>query len=331
MEIQSLPAAQTCLRLGFLNPNTNFRPPYPSATWLAPSHCLEFAAAGTTAHRLASGEGGWVERLGEDVLISYRNEAALEDLANGLEARNAESDWRAARVFTRFLPSKNADRIAPVLQSGDASLPWTTVVTEAGIRYGLDLAAGYSHGLFLDQRLNRAKLLALRPRRMLNTFAYTCSFSVVAALAGAETLSVDLSRKSLDRGVQNLALNGITGTGHRAVVDDALELLPRLEAQGERYDAIILDPPTFSRGKNGRRWQVEDHFDDLLLAALEVAMPRCAILLSTNCTKLNAVSLEQSARQCARTRRRTVDFVRMGSPVDFPAGHGATTLWMMLR
>ncbi|MFY8151741.1 MAG: class I SAM-dependent methyltransferase, partial [Hyphomicrobiales bacterium] len=56
-----------------------------------------------------------------------------------------------------------------------------TVVTEAGIRYGLDFGTGYSHGLFLDQRANRAMLKTLRPKRLLNTFAYTCAFSIAAA------------------------------------------------------------------------------------------------------------------------------------------------------
>jgi 23S rRNA (cytosine1962-C5)-methyltransferase len=298
---------------------------------MTPAQCKTIEAAGTTAHRLASGPDGWVERLGDDVILSYKNEAARNELAAGLETWSESSGWRAVRIFHRFLPIKNADRISPVLHSGDAALPLTTVVTEAGIRYGIDIGASYSHGLFLDQRLNRAKLRALKPKRLLNTFAYTCSFSVVAALAGAQTLSVDLSRKSLDRGRDNLTLNGIAETGHSFIVDDAAELLPRLESRSERYDAIILDPPTFSRSKSGRRWQVEDHFEDLLDAALEVAMPKCAILLSTNCTKLNPAELERRARWCARGKRRTADYLKLGTPVDFPPGHGSSTLWMMLR
>lgn len=312
-------------------PNPDSRTVFQPATWMSPAQCEAFESANTTAYRLASGSGGWVERLGEDVIVSYKSDAALEELSAGLEAWSAVSGWQAARVFRRFLPIKNADRISPVLHSGDAALPLTTAVMEAGIRYGLDIGASYSHGLFLDQRLNRAKLRALKPKRLLNTFAYTCSFSVVAALAGAETMSVDLSRKSLDRGRHNLTLNGIAESGHSFVTGDAAELLPRLGARGERFDAIILDPPTFSRSKNGRRWQVEDHFEDLLDAALEMAMPKCAILLSTNCTKLDPVSMERRARLCAKAKRRTADYVKLGTPEDFPPGHGASTLWMMVR
>lgn len=293
--------------------------------------CQTIRDAGTTAHRLASGPGGWVERLGDDVILSYKSDAARDELSAGLATWSKDAGWSAARVFHRFLPLKNAERVSPVLHSGDASLPLTTTVTEAGIRYGLDIGASYSHGLFLDQRLNRARLRALQPKRVLNTFAYTCSFTVVAALAGAETLSVDLSRKSLDRGRHNLRLNDIAETGHRFIADDALDLLPELAARGERFDAIILDPPTFSRGNNGRRWQVADHLEDLIDAALEVAAQKCAILISTNCTRLDPASLERRARSCAKAKRRAADYVKLGTPVDFPAGHGASTLWMMLR
>lgn len=314
-----------------MSSSTARRPPFQPISWLAPAQRAVFETAGTTAHRIASGSGGWLERLGDDAMISHKNDPALEELMGGLENWCAASGWQPVRIFTRFLPLRNDERISPVLHSGDTALPIQTIVTETGVRYGLDFGTGYSHGLFLDQRANRAKLRTMRPKRILNTFAYTCSFSVVAALTGAETLSVDLSRQSLDRGRQNLTLNGITETGHRFVADDALDLLPKLEQRGERFDVIILDPPTFSRGNQGRLWQVEQHFEDLIKAALEVAMPKCAILLSTNCTKIDTASLERQARACAKVKRRTTQYIRTSPEADFPEGHGASTVWMMVR
>lgn len=322
----------TILRQGAnVNPTLSRRQPVQPAIWIAPAQRAVFEAAGTTAHRLASGSEGWVERLGDDAMISHKNDTALTELAAGLDRWSTDAGWTPMRVFTRFLPLKNDERISPVLFRGDAALPLTTVVTEAGIKYGLDFGTGYSHGLFLDQRANREQVRFLRPKRILNTFAYTCSFSVVAALAGAETVSVDLSKKSVDRGRQNFALNGIAETKHRFIADDALDLMPRLQTQGERFDVIILDPPTFSRGNNGRLWQVEQHFEDLVNAALELSTLKCSILLSTNCTKLDIVALERRSRMCAKIKRRTVDYLRIESLVDFPAGHGASTLWMLMR
>jgi len=309
-------------------PNRPFPRPL---SWLKVPQFRAFEAASTNAHRVASGADGWIERLGEDAMISYKNDAALADFSAGFEQWCADAGWRPSRLFGRFLPIKNDDRIAPVLISGDSSLPLQTVVSEAGVKFGIDFDAGYSHGLFLDQRSNRAHLRTLAPKRLLNTFSYTCSFSVVAALAGAETVSVDLSKKSLDRGRENFSLNELPVEGHRFFADDVLDFIPRLAKRGERFDAIVLDPPTFSRGNKGRRWQVEQHFEDLLNAALEVAAPRCAILLSTNCTKLDWPALERMARFAGKLNRRTVECVRSASLPDFPPGHGASTIWMNTR
>ena len=106
---------------------------------------------------------------------------------------------------------------------------------ERGVCYGLDFGAGYSVGFFLDQRENRQFVRRAAPRRMLNCFAYTCSFSVVAGLAGAETLSIDLSKKSLDRGPRQFrSSTGSRPIGHRFLADDVFAVLPRLARKGER-------------------------------------------------------------------------------------------------
>lgn len=299
-----------------------------SYRWIKQAQMAAFEAEGTDAHRLCTGAGGWVERLGEDALVCHKSDADRDAMVAGLSALA----WRPRRVFGKFLPRQNEDRIAPALLAGDASLPMETIVREAGVRYGLDFAAGYSHGLFLDQRANRALVRRSAPKRLLNTFAYTCSFSVVAALAGAETVSVDLSKKSVERGRANFALNGIdAGAGHRFLADDVLDVIPRLARRGEKFDTIILDPPTFSRGNKGRRWQVVEHFEGLLGATLDMAGPGARILLSTNCAKLTVPGLERMARHCLKVARLGGTFHREPSLPDFPAGHGAGTLWLTLR
>jgi 23S rRNA (cytosine1962-C5)-methyltransferase len=297
--------------------------------WLKPAQLAAFAAAQTTAHRICTTPDGWVERLGDDALICYKHEA--ESFMDGLSEWSVSAGWLPQRVFGKLLPRHNEDRSAPVLLSGPEGC-LHTVVMEAGVRYGIDFAAGYSHGFFLDQRANRSFVRRIKPRRMLNTFAYTCSFSVVAALAGAETVNVDLSKKSLDRGRENFEFNSLNpAAGHRFIADDVLDVLPRLARRGDTFDAIILDPPTFSRGNQGRRWQVEQHFEDLVAAALELASPGCRLLLSTNCAKLEPRALERMARYCLKVQRRAAEFHREGALVDFPPGHGASTLWMAVK
>lgn len=299
--------------------------------WISSDLMAGFDAQGTSAHRLFTSSGGWVERLAQDVLISFKHEAAKDEALAGLRAWEAASGFAPQRVFSRFLPRQNAERVAPVLLEGDPALPLVSEVAEAGIRYRIDFGAGYSCGLFIDQRANRARLRDLAPKRLLNTFAYTCSFSVAAALAGAETLSLDLSKKSLDRGRQNFELNHVALDGHRFLADDVLDVLPRLERRGEKFDVIILDPPTFSLGNRGRRWRVEDQIEELVSLALALAAPRASLLVSTNCTKLNRPALERTVRFVLKTARLGAEFYAAPALPDFPPGEGAQTLWFKLK
>jgi 23S rRNA (cytosine1962-C5)-methyltransferase len=303
----------------------------PRDPWLDGASLAAFAAATTTAHRLCTVTAGWIERFGDDVLISYQDDATRDALRKDLRAWSATHGFSPRRVFGKFLPRQNAERVAPVLLEGAAALPLITVVEENGMRFGLDFGAGYSAGLFLDQRANRAFVRRAAPRRLLNTFAYTCSFSVAAALAGGETASVDLSRKSLDRGRENFALNDLDAAAHRFYADDVLDVLPRLARKGETFDAIVLDPPTFSRGNKGRRFQVEQDMEALLLAALELAAPRAKVLLSTNCARLERRALESIARFALKTARRAAEFHAAPPLPDIPATAAAQTLWLLMK
>jgi 23S rRNA (cytosine1962-C5)-methyltransferase len=295
--------------------------------WIGPSQFAAFADADTDAHRLYSDSEGFAERLGNDALLCFRSGRARDEMLAGL----TDLPWEPARVFGKSL-ALDDDRSSPFLLRGDASLPMQSVVREGGIRYGLDFDAGPSHGLFLDQRANRALLRRTPPKRLLNTFAYTCSFSVVAALGGAQTVSVELSKKSVQRGRENFALNDIEiPPNHRLFADDVLDVMPRLVRRGEKFDAIILDPPTFSRGNKGRVWKVEEHFGGLLASALELATPGARILLSTNCTRWDAAILEEITLDRLQTSRRRGSLHQEPALPDFPDGHGATTLWLTLR
>jgi len=303
----------------------------PRLSWISRAQLEAFERSGTTAHRLCSAADRWGERFGADLLLSYKSNEGRDLLLAELPAWTETAGFSPRRIFGKLLPRENADRVAPSLLSGAAAEPLTTVVEEAGVRFGLDFAAGYSAGLFIDQRANRSFVRQRRPKRLLNTFAYTCSFSVVAALAGAETLSIDLSRKSLDRGEENFRLNELPLSAHRFLADDVMDVLPRLARRGEQYDAIILDPPTFSRGAKGRKFQVENDFEALLVAALDVATPGASLLLSTNCTRLTRHDLDRIARHCLRLTRRAAAFHVEPDLPDLPAPFAPQTVWMTLR
>jgi 23S rRNA (cytosine1962-C5)-methyltransferase len=308
----------------------------PALQWISPAVWSALAAEGTDAHRLASGPEMWLERFGRDILLSHQPGPGRDAALAEIDRRCAVYSYRPLRIFGKVLPRHASDRGAPVLlrdTGGDmAGGSLETEVSEAGARYGLDFAGGYSAGLFIDQRANRARLRGLKPKRLLNTFAYTCSFSVVAALGGAETVSVDLSRRSLTRGGENFERNGLDPkAGHRFIADDVLAVLPRLARRREKFDAIILDPPTFSRNQAGAAFQVQRDFDRLVALALEVAAPGAAILLSVNHSAMRVADLELAARAALKLAGCGGRFNSSAPLADFPPGQGAKTVWLEVR
>ncbi len=148
---------------------------------------------------------------------------------------------------------------------------------------------------------------------------------------GATTCNVDLSKKSLARGRENFALNSLPTVDHRFIADDVMAVLPRLARQGEKFDAIILDPPTFSRSPGGKAFHVENDFGKLLLDALDLAPRDSHLLLSTNCSTLREHALEVMARYGLKTARRAATFHRQPPLPDFPPGTGASSIWLTLR
>ena len=299
--------------------------------WIDPRLLRDFQSEGTDAHRLCTIEDGWVERFGSDVLISLKKVSAREQL---LEELQSWADWvsfAVRRVFARLIPTKNERREPPVLVVGDPAQSLQTIATEWYLRFGIDFGTGYSPGLFLDQRENRRYVRHIAPKRLLNCFAYTCSFSVYATCNGARTLNIDLSRKYLARGRENFALNNLSTMDHRFITDDVRLVLPRLARRGEKFDAIILDPPTFSRSLEGKTFQVQQDFEKLLISALALAERDAHVLVSTNCSALGQRALEVMARFCLKKTRRAATFHRPLPLPDFPPRAGASSIWLALR
>jgi 23S rRNA (cytosine1962-C5)-methyltransferase len=299
--------------------------------WIDPSLLRNFQAEGTDVHRLCTIEDGWVERFGRDVLLSFKRVLARERLLEELQSWANSVGFHVRRVFARFVPRKDEQREPPGLIVGDPSEGLQTIATERHLKFGIDFGTGYSSGLFADQRENRSHVRHIAPRRLLNCFAYTCSFSVCAACSGAVTLNVDLSKKYLARGRENFALNNIPTLDHRFIADDVTSVLPRLVRRGERFDAIILDPPTFSRSPGGKTFQVQHDFETLLISALALAERDGHVLVSTNCSALGEHALEVMARYCLKATRRAAALHRPLPLPDFPSGAGASSLWLALR
>jgi 23S rRNA (cytosine1962-C5)-methyltransferase len=302
-----------------------------SPGWIDASLFRDFQAEGTDAHRLCTMEDGWVERFGRDVVISFKRVLVRERLIQELREWANETLFNVGRVFARFVPRKSEQREPPRLICGDPAENLQTIVTERRLKFGIDFAAGFSVGLFPDQRENRSYVRRIAPKRLLNCFAYTCSFSVSAAHVGATTLNLDLSKTSLARGRENFALNNLPTLGHRFIADDVMTILPRLARKGEKFDVIILDPPTFARSPGGKTFHVENDFEKLLVDSLELTERDSHVLISTNCSTLRAHALEVMARYGLKAARRAGTFHRSPPLPDFPPGTGATSMWLTLR
>jgi 23S rRNA (cytosine1962-C5)-methyltransferase len=126
-------------------------------------------------------------------------------------------------------------------------------VEEQGLKFEVNLSDYLDTGLFLDHRKTRSIIRHYaKGKRVLNLFAYTGSFTVYARAGGAiATTTVDMSKTYQDWTKRNLELNGfaVDGALHRLVHADCLQVLEAGPAPGERYDYIVLDPPTFSNSK----------------------------------------------------------------------------------
>ncbi len=287
--------------------------------WINDNLLAQLAREQTNVHRLASTRSGWIERYGDEAVLCLREprltDAWHRELLDWGRAHGL--DWR--RVFLRHV-AREPDMRAPARLLIGPAPDGPRVVLENGLWYHVHPEDGYSTGLFPDQRGNRAWLVARRPGRVLNCFAYTCSFSVVAASAGAATCSLDLSKKILARGRENFTRNNLTLMGQRFLADDVRAVLPRLARRGERYDAIILDPPTFARGRGVFR--VEREMPGLAAMAWECLAPGGWLLLSTNSRNMDPRDLGAIARKLG------AGTVEEGTrPADIPPADMPATLW----
>jgi 23S rRNA (cytosine1962-C5)-methyltransferase len=156
-------------------------------------------------------------------------------------------------------------------------------VHENGVRYEIRPAAAMSVGLFLDMREVRLWLREhAAGRHVLNLFAYTCAFGVCASLGGAaRVLNIDLSKPYLDWGRANYALNHLQADERDFVYGDALDWLGRFARRSERFDLVILDPPSFSTTRTAA-FSVERDYAQVAALAARVVAPAGILLAATN-------------------------------------------------
>lgn len=266
--------------------------------WITGKQWQGFAEEGTTAHRVASSTHGWLDRYGEWLLWSGDSAPDGSELRGETQSRYGFSP----RGYLARKLAKSAAEQEPA-QLADGEAPGEIVVRENGLSYEVEPGGGYSTGLFLDQRVNRRWVRGLAPERMLNLFAYTCSFSVCAAAAGGSTCSVDVSKRALARGRANFEANDISLSGdHRFFADDVTRLVPRLARRGEKFDLIILDPPTFGRA-GGQVFRIERQLPWLVSDCFELLEDGGWLLVACNFAKWTSEDLRELCADSLRGQR----------------------------
>jgi 23S rRNA (cytosine1962-C5)-methyltransferase len=134
---------------------------------------------------------------------------------------------------------------------------------------------------WLGKQIRAANERGRSPLRVLNLFAYTGASSLAVAAAGAAVTHVDAARGAVNWARRNAELSGLANAPIRWIVEDARRFVERELRRGRRYDAVVLDPPSYGHGPAGETWRFDEHLSDLLAACGELTTGEPNFMLLT--------------------------------------------------
>ncbi|QXZ11031.1 class I SAM-dependent methyltransferase [Comamonas sp. Y33R10-2] len=264
----------------------------------------------TDAQRVFHGRGGLYpgcEQISLDafppviLLTSFApmDEAQLSVIGLALEQRWQQIAPAEQPLVWAFQTRESGGRVETRIMAGE--LPEPHVVTESAAKYLIHIARGQNHGLFLDMAAGRdwvrQQVLAhARPERMkvLNLFAYTCAFSVVAKLAGAgQVLNMDMSKSALATGQHNHQINGVKA-GASFAAHDIFSSWGKINRSGP-YDLIIADPPSYQKGS----FIATKDYARLMRRLPDLLVPEGQVLLCLNAPELGTDFLREQMSEIA--------------------------------
>lgn len=202
------------------------------------------------------------------------------------------------------------------------SLPESWNITYKNLTFMVK-PTGFKHtGLFPEQAVNWDYCTELienagRPINVLNLFAYTGGATLACAAAGASVCHLDAVKGMVEWGKQNAALSGLSDKPIRWIVDDAMKFLGREIKRGNKYDGIILDPPSYGRGTGGEMWKLEDCIYELMMRCAQVLSDDpLFILLNSYTTGLSPSVMSYLLQMTVgRQRRSEISAEEIGLPV----------------
>lgn len=209
-----------------------------------------------------SGDGMKMERYG-DVKIVRPDPQAL------WRKKRPEKEWRQVDAYFSSDTEESEKGKWVFTRPG---LPEMWNISFGDLRMNIKLTPFKHTGIFPEQYVNwmwckdvleKNKTIQGRKPTVLNLFGYTGGATVSAALRGAEVTHVDASRSAITWANENAKSSGIEDAPIRWMLDDAFSFVKRELRRGKKYDAIIMDPPSFGRGAKGEIWKIENHFLEL--------------------------------------------------------------------
>lgn len=210
--------------------------------------------------------------------------------------------WHSSQALEKY-PKINATYHRSSTGGGGweikGSVPQNFNIERNDLKFSLKLM-GFKHtGLFPEQAINwdyasnKIKNSNKKNIKVLNLFAYTGAMSVACLKSGAEVVHVDSSRGMIDWAKENVKLNNLEDKPIRFLVDDVLKFVKREIRRGNKYDAIIMDPPSYGRGANGEVWSLDENLEELIKLTKEILKDDFLFyIVNTYSTNLPNVSLE---------------------------------------
>lgn len=178
-------------------------------------------------------------------------------------------------------------------------------------------------GLFPEQAVNWDFMMEKikksgRKIKVLNLFAYTGGATMACSKAGADVVHVDASKGMTEWAKENMRLSGLEKNFIRFIVDDCLKFVEREYRRGNKYDAIVMDPPSYGRGPNGEVWKFEDNIYTLIHACMKILSDEpLFVLINSYTTGISSIVLENILKTTLLSRypNGKVDAGEVGLPV----------------
>ncbi len=201
-------------------------------------------------------------------------------------------------------------------------MPEEWIIGYKNLRFQLK-PMGFKHtGLFPEQAYNWDRMIDLikkanRPINVLNLFAYTGGATVACASAGASVCHVDAAKNMVERAKANVELSGLQDAHVRYIVDDCRKFVEREIRRGHKYDAIIMDPPSYGRGANGEVWSLEENLYEFVELVTKVLSDNpLFVLINSYTTGLGATVLENILNLTLKGKKGTCEAYELCLPTN---------------